>query len=280
MDQREFRRVDRRRGGRALLGSAAGRAGSVSARGRPSRGDQPPRRLREWEAQRQRAYESILAAEGSDWNWWYGPEHGSANDAEFDALYRKHLTEVYRALGEPVPEALARPIKRAPERARSEAPMAYLDVKVDGRESNYFEWLGAGLYATDRRQSAMHGRAYVLGDLHYGFGPTAFLPARGSNSRSRGGNCRHIQIRLTVWDSRETRITLRVEDGKLDGCILEQAGVCLLHPETVVSAAYGKISKWVSRANCSICAAGVSCWWAWRYGRADFRSTCFPRKAC
>jgi len=53
-------------------------------------------------------------------------------------------------------------------------PMAYLTVKIDGRESNYFEWLGAGLYATDRRQSAMHGRAYVLGDLHYGFGPESF----------------------------------------------------------------------------------------------------------
>ena len=44
-----------------------------------------------------------------------------------------------------------------------------------------------------------------------------------------------------MWDSRETRITLRIEDGKLAGCILEQAGVCLLHPETIVSAAYGKI---------------------------------------
>ena len=104
----------------------------------PRRGDAASGAFGEWDSQRKRAYESILAAEGSDWNWWYGPEHGSANDAEFDALYRKHLTEVYRALGEPVPEALARPIKRAPERARREAPMAYLEVKVDGRESNYF----------------------------------------------------------------------------------------------------------------------------------------------
>src|SRR5260370_8550297 len=38
------------------------------------------------------AYESLLAAEGSDWCWWFGPEHSTANDAEFDALYRKHLT--------------------------------------------------------------------------------------------------------------------------------------------------------------------------------------------
>src|SRR5580658_1467839 len=66
-------------------------------------------------AQLARAYEAVLAAEGSDWNWWYGPEHGSANDAEFDDLYRKHLTEIYTALGEPAPDVLAHPIKKAPE---------------------------------------------------------------------------------------------------------------------------------------------------------------------
>ena len=47
----------------------------------------------------QRARESLLAAEGSDWCWWYGPENSSSNDEEFDQLYRKHLTEVYLALG-------------------------------------------------------------------------------------------------------------------------------------------------------------------------------------
>jgi alpha-amylase/alpha-mannosidase (GH57 family) len=194
----------------------------------------------EWIAQRRRAYESVLAAEGSDWNWWYGPEHASANDAEFDALYRKHLTEIYRALGEHAPDVLARPIKRAPDRARREAPMSYLTVKVDGRESSYFEWLGAGLYATDRRQSAMHGRAYALGDLYYGFGSSHFY-LRVDPIPEVAAEMPSFQLRLTMWDSRETRITLRVEDGKLAGCILEQAGLCLLHPETIVSAAYGKI---------------------------------------
>src|SRR5437870_11958606 len=39
------------------------------------------------ETQRKLAFEEILIAEGSDWNWWYGPEHHSANDREFDELY-------------------------------------------------------------------------------------------------------------------------------------------------------------------------------------------------
>src|SRR6202030_1568879 len=98
-----------------------------------------------------KAKESLLAAEGSDWNWWYGPEHGSVNDSEFDSLYRKHLTGIYNALGEQAPDELAHPIKRSPEGAKHEAPTAYLDVTVNGRETSYFEWLGAGYYSTERR---------------------------------------------------------------------------------------------------------------------------------
>ena len=49
-------------------------------------------------AEAQLAYEELLIAEGSDWCWWYGPEHDSANRAEFDQLYRSHLANVYRFL--------------------------------------------------------------------------------------------------------------------------------------------------------------------------------------
>ncbi len=186
-----------------------------------------------------RAFEALLAAEGSDWCWWYGPEHASSNDAEFDELYRQHLTEVYTALGEHVPDALLHPIKRAPERARREAPEAYLEVKVDGRESNYFEWLGAGLYATDRRGGTMHGRSYVLGHLRYGFSADHFYLRVDPTEAI--AEIPEFQFRLTMWGSRETRLTVRVTDGKFAGCVLEQGGACLLHPEKLVAAAYEKI---------------------------------------
>jgi alpha-amylase/alpha-mannosidase (GH57 family) len=187
-----------------------------------------------------RAFEAVLAAEGSDWCWWYGPEHGSANDAEFDELYRKHLTEIYAALGEHVPNSLAIPIKRAAERARRETPTSYLQVVVDGRESSYFEWLGAGMYSTDRRSSTMHGRSYVLGDLYYGFESQHFY-LRVDPIAEALAEFPDFQLRLTLWDSRETRITLRIEKSKLVQCVIEQGGACLLHPESVASAAFGKI---------------------------------------
>lgn len=191
-------------------------------------------------ARAKKAYESILAAEGSDWCWWYGPEHGSANDADFDRIYRSHLTEIYNALGEQPPDALAHPIKRVVVRGLQEPASAYLDVKIDGRESNYFEWLGGGLYATERRGASMHGGQNVLGDLRYGFGPSNFFIRLDPLADSLR-DIAEFQLRLTVWDSRETRITLSVHDGNLADCVVEQAGVCLLRPEGLVTAACGEI---------------------------------------
>ena len=44
------------------------------------------------------AREEMLIAEGSDWFWWYGDDHSSAHDLEFDDLFRRHLRNVYRLL--------------------------------------------------------------------------------------------------------------------------------------------------------------------------------------
>ena len=67
------------------------------------------------------------------------------------------------------------------------------------------------------------------GDLYYGFGDSHFY-LRVDPIPEVVAEMPSFQLRLTIWDSRETRISLRVEDGKMAGCILEQAGVCLLAP--------------------------------------------------
>jgi alpha-amylase/alpha-mannosidase (GH57 family) len=55
---------------------------------------------------RERARQSLFAAEGSDWYWWFGSDQESRNDATFDELFRGHLRGVYEALDVRVPEAL------------------------------------------------------------------------------------------------------------------------------------------------------------------------------
>lgn len=120
------------------------------------------------EADRKLAYEELLIAEGSDWCWWYGPEHASDNRQEFDQLYREHLANVYRALHLPAPDDLSRPILHVETGAAHQPPTALIRATVDGEVTSYFEWLGAGSYSVDERSGAMHGQRFLLRDLRYG----------------------------------------------------------------------------------------------------------------
>ena len=114
------------------------------------------------------AYEELLIAEGSDWCWWYGPEHGSDNRPEFDELYREHLSNVYRALGLDPPARLSYPILQAQEGELHEPPSNPIDVTLDGEVTSAFEWIGAGRYRPDPRSGAMHGGGSVAREMFYG----------------------------------------------------------------------------------------------------------------
>jgi len=120
------------------------------------------------EEQRKLAYEELLIAEGSDWNWWYGPEHHSANDRDFDELYRKHLSNVYTALGGVPPDHLARPISGALTRSKLHPQTAYVRPVIDGQVSSYFDWMGAAMFSSDRRGGSMHGQMFVLEAIYAG----------------------------------------------------------------------------------------------------------------
>jgi hypothetical protein len=186
------------------------------------------------------SYESLLAAEGSDWCWWYGPEHSSANDAEFDAFYRKLLTEVYRSLGADAPDILAEPIKRQPMLAVVLPPSEFLKVKVDGRESTYFEWMGAGLYSADRRSSAMHGRLMLLHELRYGFDQNRFH-LRVDVFAEAMKELRDAEFRITFRAKQELRVVVRFEGGRVTGYLVESRDLCLLGPDDVVKVAFDRI---------------------------------------
>ena len=118
--------------------------------------------------QKKLAYEELLIAEGSDWNWWYGPEHHSANDRDFDELYRKHLSNMYHALGATPPDVLAQPIARVPVQAHFTPQTAYIHPTIDGKRVGYFDWLGAATHVADRRSSAMHGKLFLFDTAYAG----------------------------------------------------------------------------------------------------------------
>ncbi len=120
-----------------------------------------------------RAGEWLLAAEGSDWFWWYGKPNSSDFDAEFDRLFRSYLAEVYRQLGEDVPEHLTRPLD---ETEPAEKILLFpINPVIDGRETNYYEWSGARAVHRDELSGAMAFESTLIERLYYGISNTHFF---------------------------------------------------------------------------------------------------------
>ena len=101
-----------------------------------------------------KAWQELYIAEGSDWFWWYGDDHSSAQDEVFDYLFRKHLQNVYTLLGDAPPPELGRPFTHKGQKAFHTLPRGLLDVKVDGRET-FFEWISAGRYVCQNERGTM-----------------------------------------------------------------------------------------------------------------------------
>jgi alpha-amylase/alpha-mannosidase (GH57 family) len=107
-------------------------------------------------ADRDRAFEELLIAEGSDWFWWYGDDHSSDHDRDFDELFRRHLRNAYLALGEPAPAELhASNISTGPAPDRLQ-PSGRVSVTLDGRDTSFLEWAGAARAVLGRPAGAMH----------------------------------------------------------------------------------------------------------------------------
>jgi hypothetical protein len=119
------------------------------------------------------ALDHLLAAEGSDWYWWYGEDFATENAAEFDALFRGHVLRACEVLDlAPPPEAL-QPIKPAGRRALEakalREPTGLVRPVIDGRDPDFFEWQGAGLHRPGRGLGSMFGGTPIFSALHWGF---------------------------------------------------------------------------------------------------------------
>jgi alpha-amylase/alpha-mannosidase (GH57 family) len=117
-----------------------------------------------------KAWEEIYIAEGSDWCWWYGDDHFSENDEEFDLLFRTHLMNVYRFIGLDIPDELQISILREDRQALPTVELtAFISPTIDGQVTNYFEWLPAGFYDVSQGGGAMHRGASIITHIYYGF---------------------------------------------------------------------------------------------------------------
>ena len=114
------------------------------------------------------AWKEIYIAEGSDWNWWYGPQNSSSCDEEFDRLYRKHLTNVYTLIGQPAPDHLKIPIitKAAKPLRRARG---LISPVIDGLDTTYYEWLEAACFEVGTSGGTMHRAQSIIQTICCGF---------------------------------------------------------------------------------------------------------------
>jgi len=113
------------------------------------------------------AWEALYAAEGSDWFWWFGEGHSSNQDAIFDRLFREHLSAIYRALNEPVPPILSKPIEDHLTSKTERQPEGFIHPIIDGIADEQ-DWERAGRIEVGGSRGTMH-QASLVQRIFYGF---------------------------------------------------------------------------------------------------------------
>ena len=122
----------------------------------------------------QKARDYLMVAEGSDWCWWYGDDHYTPHGPEFDRLFRHNVKAAYKAMGVIPPDSIDIPIIKTDRIVQEKnvipAPGSYIQPRVDGVVTSYFEWNSARKVVPDPGFGTMHRAGHViLSCFYYGF---------------------------------------------------------------------------------------------------------------
>jgi predicted glycosyl hydrolase (DUF1957 family) len=135
------------------------------------------------------AMESIFAAEGSDWFWWYGDQFETDYAYGFDHLFRTHLT---------VPDELLSPIRIPKPAIPTTEPTYFIHPQIDGLLSYYWEWKGAGSLTLGSQGGAMHSGASSLAKIAYGFDLESLYLRIDPREKSFDAWKPDLSIRITI----------------------------------------------------------------------------------
>lgn len=123
-----------------------------------------------------RAFESFLAACGSDWFWWYDDDFDSAFKPDFDRIFRQHLKNAFTLLGRDIPLYLFEPIYQFKETGAELAePAGFMEPSIDGKRTAFFEWANAIRYNVRGRGGAVALGSEPLETISFGFNTKAFF---------------------------------------------------------------------------------------------------------
>jgi len=151
------------------------------------------------------AWKELMIAEGSDWCWWYGPEHSADSRGEFDRLFRDHLANVYRALGDPIPRELSQTLLK-PQHPQHRGPAGMIQPVIDGKQTSHAEWANAGRYRADHTSGPMHSQRPPIQELRYGSdGQNLFL---WLGQKLAGG-----ELKLQIRNSSAQKFEIQIGNG-------------------------------------------------------------------
>jgi len=176
-----------------------------------------------------RAREEMFIAEGSDWFWWYGDDHSSDHDLEFDDLFRRHVRNVYRALEQPIPEELfVTNITTQPPDVVVHPPTGFIDPVLDGETTSYFEWVGAGSLEAAATAGAMHqvaGPSTQLSLIEFGFNLEHLFVRLDATRPMTELLVQGLEVSLNFLKPAGVRVTIhRNDQGAPEAHVLERGG--------------------------------------------------------
>ena len=151
------------------------------------------------------AHHALMAAQGSDWFWWYGADQDSGDDSQFDALFRTHLRTIYESLGIELPPDLLDLAGNVatPTRPSSGLMEPFYDgLSFPGEWGSAAEYdVGGGSGATDITSIEI---GHDTGSIHLKIGVgdiASFL-----NPDSYEGGTPHIQIYLMAANAVDNNV--------------------------------------------------------------------------
>jgi len=176
------------------------------------------------------AWRHIMIAEGSDWFWWFGDHHHSDLDHIWDRDFRRHLQEVYRILGERVPERLFLPLLEQAPSTLPSRPQAELDPVIDGLvgigpDGDGSEWDAAGYLAPDLPSTMQRAEGTQIRAVRFGWsrGRLCLLVVPGSSTLLAGLEIEVRVTRIEGGDNPVFSITLE-EEGRAGVSCMECSG--------------------------------------------------------
>ncbi len=119
---------------------------------------------------KERIVKEFLIAESSDWFWWYGDDHHTDLASTFDLLFRTHLINIYTLMAKKVPKKLYKPIidESKEENSFFHKAQNYITPVLDGKITDFFEWMGAGEMDLENELSSMNMDNFIIKKIKLG----------------------------------------------------------------------------------------------------------------